>query len=92
MSQKLLTKGSLQPGKIFMLGSPTPNVILFMSLPAEDTPSLLPFTPLDTASHEVSSFGGQGQMLASFNGRGVAERTISLVHHGEGVALTSVSR
>jgi hypothetical protein len=92
MLQKLFTEGRLQPGEVFVLGGPTSDKVLVVSLMAQDIPGLLPIASLDTMAYEVTSLSSQGQVLASFGGRGQAKRTVSLVHHGWSVRLLSVSR
>jgi hypothetical protein len=82
MPKKFLTERSLQPGEIPVLGNPAADLVLFLSLLAEDLPSLLAFTELNTSAHEVSSFRRQGQVIASVGRRRSADGTVSLIHHG----------
>jgi hypothetical protein len=92
MPKEFLAERCLQPSEILIVRSPAPQLLLLVSLLTNDPPGLLPLAVLDAQSHEVPSFRHQGQMLASVGGRLFAERTISLIYHGKGDALISVSR
>jgi hypothetical protein len=90
--KKFLAERCLQPGEVFMFGRPTTDMILFLTQLAKDTPGMLALARINTAPHEVASFGCQSQVFTSFSSRRFAKWTVSLVNHGWDDALVSVSR
>ena len=90
--QKFFAEGRLQPGKVLLVRDPTANAVGFLAPPAEDFPGLLTVGQLDAAPDKVSSLGGQRQVLASSSSGDIAIGAVSLIYHGQGTVLVTVSR
>ena len=53
---------------------------------AQHAPGQLSFAHLHATADEVSSLGGEGEVLATFGCGGPAKWTVPLVHHGWDIA------